>query len=161
MNLSTHYRVYLSIIAAFVGTDTNFTSKEKGYSYLFGLNSSFISFETHPNQMVGYKGVYSNAAGRYMITYESFKSVEGESFSPIGQDLIAIKLINKYDAIKALEEDDIITFVRRLSEANCFITSGSQSSFMEGSVHEIVDYYLKCKEMKQFSDFNLILHQNL
>lgn len=105
----TNVRIFLDAIAFAEGTDGGiYKTKNRGFDVIVG-GALFSDYRDHPRRRVYLPKlkIHSTAAGRYQILasiFDHYKKTLGlPDFSPMSQDLIAVKLISECRAIQVIE----------------------------------------------------------
>lgn len=138
---------FLDVIAYSEGTDKYPCN---GYQTIVG-GAQFEDFSTHPNVRVWFKHykLFSTAAGRYQLLYRYWvaysKQLRLYNFSPISQDLIAIKQIREQGAYADIKAGRIIVAIEKC--ANIWASfPGAGYKQRENKMSDLLEVYKKARQ---------------
>jgi muramidase (phage lysozyme) len=110
---------FLDMLAVSEGTDDGRQeTKHQGYDVLVG-GGLFHCFDAHPNKLVRLAklGISSTAAGRYQFLKRTWddvaRSLSLTDFSPVSQDLGAVKLLEWTGALQEIKAGNFEAAVHR------------------------------------------------
>lgn len=107
IDASRNLCAFLDMLAFSEGTSNSPTTRDNGYDQIVG-RTRFDSYATHPNKLVQVRpGLKSTAAGRYQLLARYWMAYKArlnlKDFSPLSQDLIAVRQIRERGALPDIE----------------------------------------------------------